>query len=239
MSGDRVDSLSPFIQPLFKALNDQGFRYAVLRNYRGLPDYVRHDIDLVVGPESLSSIIRLILRVGEQTGWRSLGVRRGACTTVFLKNVETSRELHFDLSSGPRWYAFEFVDWGVILESRVLFNNIYVADMAAEAVVCLMLRLLYGGYVKEEYKSLIHHAIKSEDTKRQMCLLLQKWFGTKTATLIVNLAQKANWSELERRKGQFRFRLVCASVIHPMVFFRNFKHDLSCIALRFFSFRNE
>ena len=142
--------------------------------------------------------------------------------------------MHFDLSFGPRWYVFEFMDWREILTNRVLFNNIYVSNAPCEAVVCLMLRLLYGGYVKEEYKSKIQNSALGAESGVAMQAILSPWLGSKMAGNIIEWAGMGRWTEIEKHVGAIRFRVVLGNLVRPVSSLKNFWHDAICYLMRLF-----
>ena len=209
-----------------------GAEYAVLRNYQGLPGCVRHDIDMAVAPESLFRVVEAIRGAAVETGWVVKGIRIGACTTVFVEEGVGGRKLHFDLSTGPRWYCFEFVDWGMILANSVLYRGFRVADAAGEAMVCMMLRLLYGGYVKEEYRDSIRQAALDDAIHAQMRSLLLPWLGDAATMRILGWAACGDWEALEGHVGRIRARAIWGNLIRPSLMVRHVLHDVFHALLR-------
>lgn len=234
MNDVQSNSVRPYLESVFSGLNETGAQYAVLRNFETLPDEVRHDVDMLVAPEAVRLAVDAIRQGAPAADWVVRDVRDGACLTVFVEHPSTGRRMHFDLSSGPRWYVFEFVDWRMILTNRVLFNNIYVANAPSEAVVCLMLRLLYGGYVKEEYKSKIQRSASGAASGDAMRAVLSPWLGSRMAGHIVEWAGKGEWAEIEKRVGGIRFRVVLGNLCRPLSALKHFSHDAICCAMRLF-----
>ena len=238
MKSDKPQPLDVFLQAVFSRLSACGAQYAILRNYRDLPGYVRHDIDMAVAPESLSRVVEAIRRAILEVGWGLTGVRTGACTTVSVEDGVGGRKLHFDLSTGPRWYCFEFVVWRQILTNSVLFKEFRVADAAGEAVVCMMLRLLYGGYVKEEYRDRIRRAASDKEIHAQMRSLLLPWLGDAATMRILGWAACGDWEALEGHVGWIRARTIWGNLVRPSLMVRHVLHDAFHALLRCFPILN-
>ena len=238
VNSEKPQPLAVFLQAVFSRMSASGAEYAILRNYRDLPGYVRHDIDMAVAPESLSRVVEAIRGAALEAGWALTGVRTGVCTTVFVEEGVGGRKLHFDLSNGPRWYCFEFVDWRRILAKSVLYRGFRVADAAGEAVVCLMLRLLYGGYVKDEYRDSIRRSASDEAIHAEMRSLLLPWLGDVATMRILGWAACGDWKALEGRVGRMRARAIWGNLKRPSLMVRHVVHDLFHAVLRWFSIRH-
>ena len=238
MNSEKPQPLAVFLQAVFSRLGAAGAEYAILRNYRDLPGYVRHDIDMAVAPGSLSCVVEAIRGAVEETGWAVSGIRTGACTTVFVEEGDGGRKFHFDLSTGPRWYCFEFVDWGMILANSILYRGFRVADAAGEAMVCMMLRLLYGGYVKEEYRDSIRQAALDDAIHAQMRSLLLSWLGDAATMRILGWAACGDWEALEGHVGRIRARAIWGNLIRPGMMVRHVVHDLFHAVLRWVPIRH-
>src|SRR5262245_28321216 len=69
---DSGTSLGRLLRALFQEWDRLGLPYAVLRNAEGLPDETRHDVDLLVGPESLKAAAAFVRRIARFQGWHCL-----------------------------------------------------------------------------------------------------------------------------------------------------------------------
>ena len=173
-----------------------------------------------------------------ETGWVVKGIRIGACTTVFVEEGVGGRKLHFDLSTGPRWYCFEFVDWRRIFAKSALYRGFRVADAAGEAVVCLMLRLLYGGYVKDEYRDSIRRAASDEAIHAEMRSLLLPWLGDVATMRILGWAACGDWKALEGHVWRIRALAIWGNVKRPSLMVRHIVHDVFHGVGRWFPIRH-
>lgn len=63
-----MDPTTITITELFRALEESGIKYAVLRNYDDFPNF-SHDVDLVIDTNSLDAWQKLLIDTGQANGW--------------------------------------------------------------------------------------------------------------------------------------------------------------------------
>jgi len=230
MQTSKENGLTTFLQKLFDDWNRNSVQYAILRNYQELPDTVHHDIDVFVSLQTCKTAVKKLIDNAGLTGWAIYEIRNGVCMTIRLEHIVTKERFHFDVASGPRWYCFEFVDTQWILSHRRLYGELYVVDSVSEAFICMMLRLLYAGYVKKDYRTLIQDIAQSK--RIEMLLCMERWLGSDLAEKLLNWACTAQWNKIEEEARRIRIRLVLSNFLRPYCMTVNLIHDCNAVIRR-------
>src|ERR1039457_4717404 len=107
MSGQ--PEISQLVTAVFRAWQQAGIRFLVLRNYEGLPHFTTNDIDVLVSPEQLRQAEQALLRAAAQTGFRLHNRVQSAALALYLSSPQTNAQAHFDLRTSLEWRGFNFV----------------------------------------------------------------------------------------------------------------------------------
>ena len=94
-------SRTEFLTSTWAAIETQGVRAVVLRNYGGLPERIEGDLDVLLHPDQMDETRRLILASAKRFGWRLLFQESVSnhCQLVFWcpRNGKAPARLHLPL----------------------------------------------------------------------------------------------------------------------------------------------
>lgn len=201
---------------LFLELEKSDIYYAVLRNSQGLPiSNNSKDVDVLVSPKDLNDVKTLLLRLGEEMGykciWKNPLDYLYGC--VFVKVVKTHiYSVKFDLFNGLKWRGFEYCNVDDLLRSRSK-ENVFILNKMDEAIVMLMYYSLYAGHIRTKYRSSISHQIDDNDFNAR--------FESLTGLRInIDLPKSTiDWEFLTRKISQkARFKFVYNINAYPLFF---------------------
>jgi len=134
--------------------------------------------------------------------------------------------IHLDCWAYLHWKGLCFVDENVI-GKYLKWNDkgLYISSPGVEASINLLKDLIYHGKVRDKYKDkILSYAKKESDV---FLTSIQKPFGIKTSSFILERAITGNWDVLEKKF--IKLRLV--------LFFRSFMHPISQLIKFFYYFR--
>jgi hypothetical protein len=159
LSADQPPALTfgEFLNALFQALDREGVRFCVLRNYEGFPDLnYGHDVDFLIRSADLP---RAIIALRSLQGVRIVGVTAHfGGPSIFLEGISTApglRALQVDFITCLSWKGMSYLSTNAILTAAIprLAGNLsfLVPCPAHEAIISLLSSLLVGGWLKEKY----------------------------------------------------------------------------------------
>jgi hypothetical protein len=181
---------SEFLPALFRALDKEGVRYCVLRNYEEFPiNNIGRDVDFLINLHDLQGVYRALHSIH---GIRIVGyTERQYMASFFLAGVATgsqARTLQLDFDFSLTWKGLPYLPTEVVLNAaipRPAGNlTIFVPSPAHEAIISLLASLLIGGWLKEKYLPRIRQTFT--DNKSEVIAVLLPQFGLRTATRLLN-----------------------------------------------------
>ncbi len=199
------EPVSEFLKYAFAALDSEGLRYCVERNYEQYPEIISGDVDLVMVAADMKSGINAILRVADELDWRpfvkylsSQAVHIGFYCSIYPKRFV----LAIELFAGGVWRGLHFLDAEGVVEMRQRHGCTWKPHSAHEAVITLVHHLLYNKSVFEKYRRRIKTCVEEapEVFEAELC----KPFGKKRAESILEYVQNNDWNELEKQATQMR-----------------------------------
>ena len=230
-------SVGEFVLALFAVWEKASIPFVVLRNYEGLPHSIGNDLDVLVAPKRLRDAERLLLQGAMARGW-NLGQRLARClgfspiTFYFYKR--TSEEVvHVDLFRNLCWRGLEYLDAEAVLSRKRRNGVFYVPHPLDEAAINLLVRLLYGGYVKDKYKGKIESTCL--DDPRGFYETLANRFGERAAAGIGQAVQGGRWEAVKAQATRLRFHLLVHNLAgNPVRVFRTLASDAWRLSRRLF-----
>jgi thymidylate kinase len=216
-------SIETFLTNLFDEWNKSGIQYLILRNYEKLPAFVGNDIDILLEPSQLKKAQGLLLNAGFRNGWRCHNVSDFACRAIWLFNIETMEQVHIDLMCGVKWHALQFANCQHMLKRRQSHKNFFIPNPVDEAVVSLMTRLIYAGYVKENYRDRIQKSAIQENL--DMIDVLTPWIGKELAEKIIQSANNGEWEKIEKKVKSVRKQIFFTNMRNPFNFLNALTRD--------------
>jgi thymidylate kinase len=179
-----------FLISLLGALDAEGVKPCVLRNYEGFPDdNAGRDVDFLALPSQLPSVIRAL---GLVQGARIIGfTERSYAAYFFLAGVSPASGKHtlqvdFDLSL--TWKGLPFLSTDAVLQAAIprhAGNSTFFSPSPVhEAIISLLMSLLVAGFIKEKYFPKVQRTFASE--RPEVITALSPQFGLSTATRLVD-----------------------------------------------------
>lgn len=214
-SGDRANSLRPLLEAVFAAWRRAGVPFLVLRNHEQLPDLTTNDVDVLVAPAQLTVAEACLVEAAASCGyWLHQRVRFDPLS-LFLHHPSTGTQVQIDLFTRLAWRGVPLLDAMDVLERRQPRSGFAVPDRVDEAVLNLLIRLLYQGRVRDKYRAGIQAVVvnRAEEFERRLAGVL----GRKAARRITGWAEAGDWAAIERRVWQWRLRALLRGLVqHPL-----------------------
>jgi hypothetical protein len=181
---------SEFLPALFRALDKEGVRYCILRNYEDFPiNNIGRDVDFLINPLDLPGINRALNSI---QGTRIVGyTERHYAASYFLAGISTAKQaralqLDFDLSL--TWKGLPYLPGDSVLKAvtqRPAGNStFFVPSPVHETIISLLASLLVGGWLKDKYLPHIRQIFT--DNRSDVIAALLPQFGLKTVTRLVD-----------------------------------------------------
>lgn len=227
-------SLRPFVERVFAAWNAAGVDFVVLRNYDRLPDHVDNDIDILVAPEQRQRAETALRTAAEEAGYVLHNRAEFTPICFFFHHPETHEQVQLDLFSSLSFRSFHVLPAENVVERRLAHNHFFRPHPVDESIVSLLGRLLYKGYVKQNYRQRIQQAFLESPELAQSRLATV--FGVRNGAFLIDAAQAGRWDEIEQRAPRLRRALVLHSVLrHPVHLLRTMVADAVRLAKRWWT----
>jgi hypothetical protein len=183
-------SFSEFLAALFSALNREGVRFCVLRNYEGFPaENLGNDVDFLIRPFELP---RAMHALRSCAGVRIVGFTEAhSVASVFLEGtlaIPDGRSLQVDFFLNLSWKGLPYLPVDAVLSAAIPRRagnlDFLVPSPVHEAITSLFASLLVGGWLKEKYFPQVQRTFASDRSEVIAALLPQ--FGLKPVTRLVD-----------------------------------------------------
>lgn len=216
-----VVPFNDFLAALLQALEREGLRPCILRNYEGFPaNNLGNDVDFLILPSELPRAMRALRSIQNirLVNYTELSF----IASVFLEGTSTtpgSRSLQVDFfwslcSKGPPFLATE-----TVLQAsnprRAGDLNFYVPSPVHEAIISLFASLLLGGWLKEKYFPQGQRTFASDRSEVLAALLPQ--FGLKAATRLVDAVIACDCPRVLNCIKPLRFSLTLRCLLHEPI----------------------
>jgi thymidylate kinase len=187
---------------LFNRLDREGVVYAVLRNYRGLPDKPGRDLDILTNDyEKFHKILR---QLAEQHHYYLRIFRRYVFFVKFqLIRLwpEDYKALEIDLAWSVSWKVMPLVSRDLVKAFRISRGMFYTLRPGAEAAVSLT-KLLYEGKVPEKYKAEITAMVLADCDG--FLETLKHCFGSSLSRQLADLVVQQQWDRIAAMVSHLR-----------------------------------
>jgi len=208
------EEIGQLVMAVFRAWENAGVDFLVLRNYEGLPDFTTNDIDVLVAPESVRPAEETLLDAAHKAGFRLHNRAEFATLALYLSSTQTNAQAHFDLFTDLKWRGFEFLDCRMFLKRRVRRSLFAVPHPADEAAANLLAFLIYAGQVKPKYRPSVAAGFRAEAVL--ITELLSRTYGQNCAKFLVAACAQEDWTAIEGTVGALRWRLALRQLMqHP------------------------
>jgi thymidylate kinase len=198
--------ISQLVTAVFRAWEQAGIGFLILRNYEGLPHFTTNDIDVLVAPEQVRRAEATLLGAAQEAGFRLHNRAEFATLAIYLSSQQSNAQAHFDLFTALKWRGFDFLGCEGFLGRRVRRGLFAVPHPADEAATNLLAFMMYAGKVKEKYKPSIATGFRADPA--QATELLAGSFGLAHAKFLVASGAQENWAAIEAATSALRRALV-------------------------------
>lgn len=210
-----ADNTGQVVTDIFASMRESQIDFLVLRNYEALPDVVGNDLDLLVRASDRSRAEKAIVSAVLPHGYQLHDRREYSCVSLFLSQPDSTDQLHVDVFTRLEWRGFRILSTKTVLEDRVPGELFDTPTPIHEGVVNLLTRLLYSGYVKDEYKPGIFSSFS--DDPKEASRLLSDAFGTALSAHVVESVLGGEWSTIEAMANRLRFSVVVRSLANSPI----------------------
>lgn len=235
--------IGPFLRLLFKRLDEEGVRWAVLRNAEGLPEFTRYDVDLLVEP-GCHALFRLVDECAAETDWRCTGrIRKRHYTCLLMAKSLPSGGLFFlplDFFTGLEYRGLRFLKTEDVLAERIRSDTgVWGLPPETDAAITLLKEWLPHGTLKENSRdSVFRNAAADPESFRWV---LVRAVGEAFATELAEKVRREEWTlsfgearalrrEIRRRTPRPRMALLHAAVMAAVHVFRPSPGLVVCLA---------
>jgi hypothetical protein len=214
-------SFGEFLAALFLALDKEGVRYCVLRNYEDFPINNRgRDVDIMINAFDLPRVSRALFSIHDI---RIVGFsERHYVASYFLAGVCTStqaRALQIDFDLSLTWKGLLYLPADAVLSAMIPRpagnSTFFVPSPVHEAIISLLASLLIGGWLNEKYLPCIRKTFTGNSSEVIAALLPQ--FGLKTATRLVDSVTSGDRARILGCVQSLRVSLALHNLLHRPV----------------------
>lgn len=198
---------------LFRQLEENTIGYGVLRNYKGLPDDIGHDVDLMVEKKGVDDFGRVLVEVSESLGWSVIKVSKRFSFVQYY--MIRKSDLSFDILKIDAWLP---IHWkGIttasehsIIQTKKKFRGFWIASSGSEAAVSLFKEYLQFGKVKDKGRGETKRRISAlaQEDPENFIATVESYLGKELSQFALKCAQTAHWERLEKDGGKIRRHLV-------------------------------
>ncbi len=211
-----VMPFSEFLFALFRALDKEGVRYCILRNYEDFPiSNIGRDIDFLIYPFDLPGVNRALHSIH---GIRIVGyTERHYVASFFLTGVSTSLQaqaLQIDFDLSLTWKGLPYLPTDAVLNamiSRPAGNStFFVPSPVHEAIISLLASLLVGGWLNEKYLARVSQVFA--DNRNEVIASLLPQFGLYTARQLVDSVISGDYARIVSCVRSLRISLILCNL---------------------------
>lgn len=193
-----------YLKCFFESLKQKNIKYGVLRNYEEIMKGNFNDIDICIEKKYLKYIEGVVEECNKSLGWSThLTIEKDGLKAIHIYTFINNelKIIHFDFFENINWRGIELLRNESILKDTTIYEGIFIVNKNIENVICLISRLIYHGYVKEEYKTSIH---KTCNNNTKFNEVLNSVVGDKIGNKISYYIVKNDWKSIENLQFEIR-----------------------------------
>jgi hypothetical protein len=208
---------STFLTALFQALDGEGVRCCILRNYEGFPTQnIGGDLDFLISPSELPRAMRALRTL---QGIRIVGyAERTYVASVFLGGTSAilgCRSFQVDFFLSLSWKGLPYLPVDTVLNAsvqrRVEGLDFFVPSPVHEAVTSLLTSLILSGWLKEKYLPKVQRTFAGG--RPEVIAALRPQFGSNAATRLVDSVIDGDQRKIIECIRPIRISLVLRSLL--------------------------
>jgi hypothetical protein len=208
----QVISFSEFLVALFQALDKEGVRFCILRNYEGFPaNNVGSDVDILIPPFDLPAAVRALRSI---QSIRIVGyAERYYVAHAFVEGVSPApgiRALAVDFIWNLNWKGLPYLITDTVMQAAIQRQagglGLLVPSPVYEAIISLLSSLLVGRTIKEKYFPQVQDIFTGH--RSAVITALIPGFGLKAATRLVDSVISGDRENIRNCVNSLRVSLI-------------------------------
>jgi len=209
---------SEFLAALIQALNREGVRPCVLRNYEGFPENnAGNDVDFLIHQRDLPRAMRALRSIESirLVNYSELSF----IASVFLEGTSAtsgSRFLQVDFFWSLCFRGLPYISTDTVLQAetprRAGNLSFFVPSSVHEAIITLCTSLIHSAYLKEKYLPKVQRMFASE--RHEVIAALSPQFGLKASTRLVDSVIDGDRQRIRGCIRPLRIALGLRSLLH-------------------------
>ncbi len=208
MDNDAV--IADILATLFRRLDEADVKYCVLRDYEGLAETYRNDVDFLVNPADRLMFQDILVDVAADGGWLlAKHVRKYALWFYYFYPAHSDGGgrfiLHVDLFYTIAWKGITYLVSEDVLRERIRYDGFFVPRLGHEAAILLLKDLLHVGSVRVRYRGKIQSLVEQDIETLHACL--QSSLGQGLSDFLVEGAIQGWWDEIESRRRAIQWAM--------------------------------
>lgn len=201
-----------FFQSLIGGLNRSVIKYAIIGDYRSLPDSVGHDLDFWTN--NVRDFRCVLFKAVKTNGFKVIidnCTANGCNVAIYKREGNTIYLMKIDVMVDTSWKSIlTLVDRDAMAENIMPYKNFYVANPESEAVMHFLYPMFEWGKIKKDvYKDDIYTYHNSDIFVKTFT----KLWGEDVAKQILKLIEERNWDEIKMRMGDLKQKALLKSLL--------------------------
>ena len=111
--------MSQLITAVFRAWQQAGISFLVLRNYENLPHSTSNDIDILLEPAFVEAAEECLLAAARGADFRLHNRAEFATLACYFSSNHSNAQAHFDLFTNLKWRSFDFLRCDEFLAQKI------------------------------------------------------------------------------------------------------------------------
>lgn len=222
-----------FFNSLIGNLNGHNIKYAIIGDYRNLPESVGHDIDFWT--DDTCSFLSIIKECIHEQDFKVLFLNKqafGSFNIAFYKLVgDGICMMKVDVMGGCGYKSlYTLVSSDILRDNIMPVKDFYVANPASEAIQHMLFPLFEWGIIK---KDIYLDEIKANYKSEIFCKVLSTLFSEKDKDILLDFIEKGRWEEMQSFVVSHR-AIACRKQWLQLNFYKNLYALLNAHIRRFF-----
>ena len=214
--------INGLLEDFFRDLNRENLSWAVTSGWELLPDYARHDLDVLVIPGDKGRVIELALVAAKKTGWKvyAQSPAFGGGINIFLtKYIEKLKErayFEIDICWASTFHGVEIGSVEAAVQNAIVEpNGIRHVSVGVRGAGIVLKELLANGTIKGElrHQYIFDAVVNDQGTFRRT---LEPICGLCVANKIVKCVKDGKITELDEYSSVIRRKLKLKLLLQPL-----------------------
>ena len=192
--------MGPLVESFFLALEEEYISWAILRNAKGLPEFTRYDVDILVDSKHAGKVEHILRKKAEEQKWCLVGIirKRAYCCHVYRSPGKNPQYLPFDIFCALEYRGVRFAETTDVLQLRKrTAEGVWELPVGASAAITLLKELLPHQTLKENSRPIVNYEATREH-EGFLQQLAKSGLPTVLAKSVTVAVRESNWDELDR-----------------------------------------